>query len=287
MIGNVDFSALSTSALPTRVSEVVKAAAIEQLKEIKGLRQYCLVDRSQEGEGVQKYIYWVYDDLTAAYDRKELEDFKYDTVGATQSTVDFVEIAKGFQISWESDNLKRLPIRAAQTRAAVREVQDREDSKIVAALIASSAVTSSVTATGVLSGTTADPVKDIAQAKRKIKALGYLPDQLWIEEENLEELLAIIASNDWQQMTARAIESGVIDMFMKLKIVSLPSTKLTHGTAMVIKSGADGCYQLGVAKDLTTKMFDDEENHSTKVQVFETVAPAVVRPDAGAKITGW
>ena len=283
----VDFSSIvTTSVLPERAREVISAAVVEQLKEIKNLRQYGLIDRVKS-EGAKTYVYWTYDDLTPAFDRKELEAFKYDSAGATEKTASFVEIAKGFQLSWEADHLSKLAVRAAQTRAAVREVQDREDLKIVSALTASGAVTSSVTATDVLSGTSADPIKDIAQAKRKVKNLGYTPDLLLIEEQNFEELLSIIGSNEWYETTARAIQAGVVDRFMGLKVVTLPNSKLTHGTAIVMKSGVNGAFQLGVAQDITLKIFDDEDTHSTKVQVFERICPVVVRPDAAAKITGW
>ena len=285
----VDFSSVvTTTTLPSEVSEVIKAAAIEQLQEVKNLRQYGFVDKSQENMGAAKYIYFTYDEMTDAYDRTELTSFKYDGANATSSSEDFVEIAKGFQLSWKADHLKKIALRAAQTKQATRKVMDREDSKIVTALTASGALTSTVTATAVLSGTTADPVKDIAQAKRKIKALGYDVSKgglLLIEEVNLEELLSIIASNDWYATTAEAIRSGQTDKFMGLTIVSLPSAKLTHGTALVIKSGET--FNLGVSEPATVKIFDDEDNHTTKVQVFETICPAVVRPDAGCKISGF
>ena len=282
----VDFnSVVTTSTLPSRVSEVIKAAAIEQLQEIKNLRQYGFVDKSQENLGASKYIYNTYDEMTSAYDRTELSSFKYDAANVTESTKDFVEIAKGFALSWKADHLKKIAIRAAQTKQATRKVLDREDYKIVSALTASGALTSTVTATAVLSGSSADPVKDIAQAKRKTKSKGYESDLLLIEEENLEELLSIIASNDWYETTANAIRTGLTDKFMGLKIVSLPSTKLPHGTAIVMKSGET--FNLGISEPMTVKIFDDEDNHTTKVQVFETICPAVVRPDAGAKITGF
>ena len=282
----VDFnSVVTTSTLPSRVSEVIKAAAIEQLQEIKNLRQYGFVDKSQENLGASKYIYNTYDEMTSAYDRTELSSFKYDAANVTESTKDFVEIAKGFALSWKADHLKKIAIRAAQTKQATRKVLDREDYKIASALTASGALTSTVTATAVLSGSSADPVKDIAQAKRKVKSKGYEPDLLLIEEENLEELLSIIASNDWYETTANAIRTGLTDKFMGLKIVSLPSTKLAHGTAIVMKSGET--FNLGISEPMTVKIFDDEDNHTTKVQVFETICPAVVRPDAGAKITGF
>lgn len=283
----VDFSSVvTTTTLPSRVSEVMIKAAIEQLKEIKNLRQYGLVDRVQDA-GARTYIYNTYDDLTSAYDRAELASVKYDSANASETTASFLELMKAFKISWEANQLSKLAIRAAQTKAAVKEVLDREDLKIAAALRASGAVTSSVTATAVLSGTSADPVKDIAQAKRKAKALGYTPDLLLIEDVNLEELLSIIASNTWYETTAKAILSGETDKFMGLKVISLPAAKMTHGTAIVMKAGIGGAFQTGMAQDVQVKIFDDEDIHATKVQIYERIIPVVCRPDAGSKITGW
>lgn len=285
-----DFSSVvTTTNLPSSVTEVILAAGIEALQEVKSLRQYGFVDNSQLNDGAKNYIYNTYDEMTDAYDRAELEDFRYDAAGATEGTASFVELDKGFSLSFKADHLKKISIKAAQTKQAVRKVIDREDAKIAAALIASGALTSTVTATAVLSGTSADPVKDLAQAKRKCKALGYNIDKtgglLFIEDVNLEEMLSIIASNPWYATTADLIRTGQTDMFMGLKIVSLPAGKLTHGTAVIMKSGIT--FNVGVSENMTTKIFDDEENHTTKVQVYESIVPVVVRPDAGALLTGW
>lgn len=281
-----DFSIITTTNLPSRVSDVIIKSAIEQLTEIAGLRKFGFVDKVEDA-GAKTYIYNTYDDLTDAYKRKILESFKYDSASASESTASFFELDKGFEIDWKADHLRKLPIRAAQTKASINKLMDKEDSEIASTLISSGALTSSVSATAVLSGTSADPVKDIAQAKRKCKALGYTADLLLIEQVNLEELLSIIASNTWYEMTAKAIQSGELDKFMGLKIVSLPAGKLTHGTAVVMKAGNLGAYQLGMAEDVKVKIFDDNERHTTKVQVYETICPVVARPDAGAKITGF
>lgn len=281
-----DFSTeVSTSVLPTRAVDVISAAAIEQLKDIKNLRTLGLVDKVDEG--TRTYVYFRYDDLTGAYDRSELEDFKYDSAGATQYTATMLEIAKGFQISWEADHLAKLAIRAAQTRACIIEVKDREDLKIATALRTSAALTSTVTATAVLSGTSADPVSDIRQGIRKINDLGYEPDTLLLENVNLEELISIIGSNEWYGITEAAIRSGNLPNFMGLKVINLPAAKMTHGSAVILKTGSAGAFQMGQAHDVRLKIFDDNDSHSTKVQVFERVIPVVSRPDAGALITGW
>lgn len=277
-------SIVSTTTLPSRLSEVIKAAAIEQLQEIKNLRQYGMIDRSPL-KGDKTYLYDKLDALTDAFERGQLESFKYDAAGSTEGTGDIVEIDKGFIVTWSADNLK-LQLRAAQTKAAIKKVQDKEDYKIMTALIASGALTSTVTATAVLSSSSADPVKDIAQAKRKVIALGYTPDILYIEDVNLEELLSICAANPWYETTAKAIMDGTINKFLSLKIVSLPAGKLTHGTAIVASSGAMGAHQLGIAEDITLKIFDDNETHVTKVQVWENICAIIARADAGAKITG-
>jgi len=282
-----DFSTtVSTTTLPARAVEAIRSAAIEQLLEVKMLRKFGLVQKIPEG--IKSYVYFKYDAHTAAYDRVQNTDFKYDDAGATQSSTDVLEIAKGFQVTWEADGLDRLATKVAQTKAAVDRVKDREDLKIVSALTTSSALTSTVTAAGTMSGTSADPIKDLAQAKRKVRALTKRdPDVLLIEEVNLEELMSIIGANDWYRLTEDAARSGTLPIFMGLKVISLPSTKLTHGTAIVMNSGATGAFEIGQAHDVKMKIFDDNDSHTTKIQVYERIAPAVVRADAGAKLTGW
>ncbi len=283
MIHIKDFATATTTNLPSEASEVIVAAAIEQLKKTVGMRDHVFVDDVSE-PGADKYIYFTYDDLTAAYDLVQNEDFKYDSAAATSSTKDFVKIAKGFKISFEAKALKRLNIQAAQARACVTEVRDREDYKIIAELASG---TSSVTAAGVSSGTSADPVKDISQGVRKIKDLGYVADTILMENTNLEELKSIIGSNDWYAMTEKTVQSGEVPTFMGLKILSTNTTNLAHGTAYIFKSGSQGALQLGQAHDVRTLIFDDNDSHCTKIQVFERICPAIVRPDASATLTGW
>ena len=278
-----DFAKVTTTSLPARASEVIVAAAIEQLQYLVGMRSHIKIDRVSD-EGARKYIYSTYDDLTDAFDRAEGEDFKYDAADASDSTADFVEIDKGFMLSWEADHLKKLNIKADQTKACVNKVRDREDYKIIAPL---SSGTSSVTAGGVLSGTSADPVGDIREGIRKCLELGYKPDKLLIEHANLEELITIIGSNDWYRITEDTIRTGGISKFMGLDILATDSGNLSHGTGYVFKGGAQGALQMGQAHDIRTHIFDDDENHCTKVQVFERVCPVLVRPDASATITGW
>lgn len=282
---NMSFSSIvSTSTLPTRMSEAISRAVVEQMIDVKNLRQHCFVEKVEEGSST--YVYWKYDDLTGAYDRKQLEDYKYDAAGASQSTANFVEIAKGFQITWEADSLKRIALRVAQARAAVDKVKDREDLKIATALRASSALTSTTTASGVLSGTSADPIKDVANAVRQITDLGYAaPDLLMMENVNVEELASIIGSNEWYEITARAVEKGTVPIWMGLKVISLPAAKMTHGTAIVATSGKT--VNLGLAHDTRLKIFDDNDSHTTKVQVYERAVPVIARADSGTKITGF
>lgn len=278
-----DFATVTTTELPEEASEVIVAAAVEQLKKTVGMRNYALVDQVAD-KGAQEYTYYTFEDLTAAYDLGEGEDFKYDSAGASKTTKDFVKIAKGFKLSWEANQLAKLNVRAAQTKACVTEVRDREDNKLIAAL---SDATSSVTATAALSESTADPIKDVRAAIRSVEDLGYSPDILLIENVNLEELVSIIGSNEWYRVTERTLESGSLPIFMGMKVISTKSANLSHGTAYVFKSGPAGALQLGQATDVRTHIFDDDDSQCTKVQVYERVCPALVRPDAVAKISGW
>jgi len=281
-----DFSSIvTTSQLPDRVTEVISAAAIEQLKEIKNLRRLALIEKIDES--ATKYIYNTYSDLTDAYDRTEGADFKYDAASVSDTAIDIVEIAKGFQISWVAAKTPKLATQAAFTKACVQEVKDREDLKIAEALTASGALTTSVSANAALSETAADPIEDISEAVRGCMDLGYTPDTLLIENQNLQELMSIIGSNDWYSMTEKLVKGGELPSFMGLNVIALPSTKLSHGTAIVLKSGATGAIQIGQAHDVRLKIFDDNDNHTTKVQVYERIAVAISRPDAGAKINGW
>lgn len=283
MIKMKDFATVSTSTLPERASEVIAAAAIEQLKGIIGMRGQVLIDNVKD-QGAKTYVYFTYDDLTAAYDRGEGVDFKYDSASATKSDEDFVEVAKGFKLTWEADHLSKLAVRAAQTKACVTEVRDREDNKLIAKLASG---TSSVTAAGVLSGTSADPIKDIREGIRKCQDLGYTPDALLIEHANLEELVSIIGSNEWYNVTEKTILTGGLPVFMGLKVLPTKAANLTHGTSYVFKTGTAGALQLGQAHDVKVHIFDDDDAHCTKVQVYERICPVIARPDASATISGW
>lgn len=285
-----NFSAIvDTSQLPSKLSEGIKAAAIERLMEVVLLRKHFYVDTGTMDEGSSKYTYEVMDRSTAAYDRAQGTDVTLDNEGATESSVDVTEIMKGFSLTWPADNLKKIGMRVAKTKEYVSLVKDREDLKIATALIASSALTSTVSAAAALSASDANPIKNIKEAKRKVRALmgGVNPNLLLIEDENLEELAVIVGSNDWYKMTEESVRTGELPTFMGLKIVALPTGKLTHGTAVVCLGGPNGCLHLGQAHDTRIKIFDDNKKHATEVHVYERVAPAVVRADAGAKITGW
>jgi hypothetical protein len=199
-----------------------------------------------------------------------------------------IQIAKGFQLSWDAAETKAFNLQAAQTKACIDQIKDREDLKIVSALIATSALTSTVSAAGVLSGASADPIKDLEQAKRKVRALmGADPDVLFIEDVNLEELISIVGANEWYTITENAVRNGGLPVFSGLKVVGIPPAKLTHGTAVIFKSGVNGAFEIGQAYDVRSKIFDDNDAQCTKVQVYEKICPVVVRPDAGAKLTGW
>lgn len=282
-----NFATVSTSDLPERVSEVIKAAAIERMIHVAMLRDVFFTDTSP-GEGDSKYIYEVFDSVTAAHDRVEGVDWKYDSAGVTEGTADMLELAKGFKITNAANSLKKIAVRAAQTKACVDVVNDREDLKIATALRTSAALTSTVTAAGVLSGTSANPLKDLAEGKRKVKALTRtVPDTLLIEDVNLEELVTITGSNDWYELSANMVARGELPVFMGLKVVSLPAAKMTHGSAIICNSGQLGPLYVGEGHNTKVNVFDDEDAHVTKVQIWKRAIPVVVRADAGALLTGW
>lgn len=277
---------VSTAVLPARVSEVIRAAVIERMIEVKRLRQYGFV--SKAGEGAGTFTFSVADSVGDAFERGEIEDFTYDAAGLTNTTKNIIEIGKGFKISWPADKIANLDLRVKQTRACVDKVIDYEDKKIVTALTTASALTSTVSGAGNLSATSANPLSDLKQAKRKIRALiNAEADLLLIEEVNLEELITIVGSNDWYKMTEEAAAKGQLPIFAGLKIVSIPAAKMTHGTAIILKSGSYGAFELAQGHDVRTMIFDDKDSHCTKVQVYERCVPCVVRADAGAKLTGW
>ncbi len=277
---------VSTSVLPARVSEVIRAAVIERMIEVKRLREYGFV--SKAGEGAATFTFSVADAIGDAFERGEIEDFQYDAAGLTNTTKTIIEIGKGFKISWPADRVDKLDLRVKQTRAAVDKVIDYEDKKILTALTTASALSSTVSAAGNLSATSANPLADLKQAKRKIRALiGTEADMLFVEEVNLEELITIVGSNDWYKMTEDAAANGELPKFAGLKIVSIPAAKMAHGTAIIFKSGSYGAYELAQGHDVRTLIFDDKDSHCTKVQVYERGVPCVVRADAGAKLINW
>jgi len=273
-------SLISTASLPSEVSEVIRAAAIEQKKYVPKLRGYGWVDSSPD-EGAEMYIWNVADALTAASEVAEGAEPDYEDANATKSSARFKKIMKAFKISWEADHLKKINIRAAQTRACVTEVFDREDYHIATQLISDAANT--LTGTD-WSANTADPVKDIRNAKRLNKDDGYMSDLMFLNPTNNEELDSVIASNTWYSITEQTLKTGEPIPFMGLKRVE--STWQTLGTASVLKSGMQGAFQTGEAKPLTVHMFDDNDCQVTKVQVFMRSLPcATVRTKAVATIT--
>ncbi len=279
-----DFATVTTSVLPSSASEAIAAVAIEQLKYVAKLRAFAFIDKVDKGSSV--YTYFTYDDLSGAYDRDESADFRYDSAGATQSTANFVEIAKGFKISTVANMMEKLNVRIAQTRAAVTEVIDREDNKIITQL---ASATSTTTAAGVLSATTADPIKDIANAISACEQLGYEADTLLIEQVNKQELMSIIGSNEWYRMTEGLVGAGLLGTFMGLKVIHVNSSNLAHGTGYVFSSNAKGrgAMQIGMSQDVGIDIFDDKDSKCVKVQVTERIAPVLTRPDAVSKISGW
>ncbi len=270
---------VSTASLPAEVSEVIRAAAIEQKKFVPKLRNYGWVDTSPD-EGADMYIWNVCDALTSASEVAEGAAPDYEDANATKSSARFKKIMKAFKISWEADHLKKINIRAAQTRACVTEVFDREDFWIATQLISDAA--NSLTGTD-WSANTADPVKDIRNAKRLNKDDGYQSDLIFLNPTNNEELDSVIASNTWYSITEQTLKTGEPIPFMGLKRVEC--THQTLGTATVFKSGMQGAFQTGEAKALSINMFDDKDEQVTKVQVYERVLPcATVRTKADCTI---
>lgn len=285
MISIKDFSIITSTNLPARATAVIAAAAIEQLEEAGIMRPHTFIDNSPE-PGDQVYVPFTFDDQGDAFTRTQGEDWKYDSGGASSDDIDMIEICKGFQIDWNSKVLKNLKVLAGQSKQSINKVKSKEDHEISSVL---SGATSSVTAAGVLSGTSADPVKDVAQAIRKVRALGYKANTIFIEQVNYEEITSIIASNDWLRVTEELISRGVLPLWQGLKIQQLKAADLTHGTAYVAHTGpgVDSALWTGEAMPLKEHIFDDDDNHTTKVQHFTKVAPALARPDAVATISGW
>lgn len=280
-----DFAKITSTELPTQVSDVIAAAAIEKLEEVGFMRPHCFVDTSPE-PGDKKYYPIADDEMGDGFTRKSGEDWKYDGAGMSTTGVDIEELCKGFQIDFDSKYMKQIKILAGKSKQSMDKTRKKEDTAIAAVL---SGATHSVTGSGVLSGTSADPVKDVAQAIRKVRRKGYTANVLFIEDVNYEELTSIIASNDWLKVTEELISKGILPKWQGLRIQQLAPTDLTHGTAYVghCSSEVGSALWLGEAKAISEKIFDDNENHMTKVQHYVKVGPALARPDAMAKITGW
>ena len=276
-------SLVSTGTLPSEVSEVLRAAAIERYMEVLKLRQYGFVDSSPD-EGQQTYIYNVLDELSNAKEVGEGGAPDYEDADATKGSQLFMKIMKAFKISWEADALKTINLRAGQTRAAVDQVFEYEDSKIIARLESDRSSTAAGTD---WSGAAADPVKDVRTALRTVRALGYKMDMMYLDPVNYEELCSIIASNTWYSITESVLKKGADETvpFMGLKIVEVPDATL--GTATLMKSGNNGTFLTAEAKKVGLNVFDDKDAQTTKVQVYERVVPcATVRADSAYCITG-
>jgi len=278
-----DFSfTVTTDSIPRKVSEVIRDAAIEKLEDIARLRQYCMVEKLKD-QGATKYYFYPFSDLGDATEVGEGADFVYDDADATESVVNIKKYGKGFQLTWEADHLSKLAIRAAQSKQAVTKVIKKEDSVIVTRLIADAGSTYA-NPKGVWSSTTADPVQNIRRAKRLIKNKGYEADTLLLNPTNAEELTTIVSQNLWNGLTEKTVSTGVLPFFMGLKIIEC--TEVTEDTAIILKRGPGGAYQVGEAMPVSINMFDDQDKHTTKVQAFERVGIAVVRPDAVCTLTG-
>ncbi len=276
-------SLVSTGTLPSEVSEVLRAAAIERFKEVMKIRQHGFVDTSP-GEGDATYIWNVLDELSGAGEVGEGSEPDYEDADATKSNETFIKIMKAFKISWEADALKTINLRAGQTRAAVDEVFDYEDSKILTRLEADKGTTTAGTD---WSTNAADPVKDVRTALRKLRVLKYVGDTGLIDPLRYEDLLSVIASNTWYAVTEAAVMKGGTQTvpFMGLKWIETAHCGDT--TVTILKSGAMGAFQTGEAKKIGLNIFDDKDAQTTKVQVYERVVPcATVRANAVSTLTG-
>lgn len=277
-----ELATTTTNSLPEEVSEVVRAAAIEQIKWIAKLRDFGFVDNSPVW-GDRVYIYNILDQLQAAEEVAEASEPNYDEAGATKGSADIVKLMKAFKISWEADNLKQINVRAGQSRQATNEVFDLEDQRIALGLISGAGNTNSSPSDW--SSATADPVADIRNGKRLLRDDGFTGDTMLLNPTNNEELDSVIASNTWYSVTEQTVRTGEPFPFMGLK--RQECRHQTLGTVTIFKSGQAGAFHLAEAKPLTVHMFDDNDAQVTKVQVYERVAPiAVVRPNAIATLVG-
>jgi len=273
-------SLVSTTTLPSEVSEVIRAAAIERLRYVPKMRQYGLLDSSPSA-GDATYIWDNADEMSAAKEVAEGSAPDYEDAGATKGSASFMKIMKAFKITWEADNLKQINLRAVQTRQAVDHVFDYEDDKIVDQLVTDAGNTFTGTD---WSANTADPVYDIRRAKRLNRDDGYKSDLLILSPTNNEELDSVIASNTWYSVTEQTLKTGEPFPFMGLKRVE--NTNQATGTATVIKSGPGGAFITAEAKALSINIFDENDEQTTKVQVYERVVPcATTRTTAVCSIT--
>jgi len=278
-IKKFSMSLTSTSTLPSEVSEVMRGAAIEVLKKVLGVRQYGQVI-SLGDPGMQTYQYVTYDALTAAHVRAQGASAIFDDADATKSEVSMEELNKAFKLSWEANALKKISMAAGQTRAAVQEIKELEDDKITDSLVTNTGNTLAGTD---WSANTADPVQDVADAKDEIRADGYEADLLILNPTNSQELDSVIASNTWYSVTESVVRDGKVPRFMGL--MTEWTTQQDSGTALVLKSGAAGGFEVAEAQPVSILAYDDKDDHVHKVQVYEKMVAAVVRPNAVCTIT--
>jgi len=276
-------SLVSTGSLPSEVSEVLRAAAIERANEVVKLRQYGFIDSSPD-EGQATYIWNVLDELSVASEVAEGAEPNYEDADATKSSALFMKLMKAFKISWEADALKTINLRAGQTRAAVDQVFELEDARIMTRLEADRTSTAAGTD---WSGASADPVKDIRTALTTVRNLGTNMDKMVLNPTNYEELISVVASNTWYAITEQALKKGAGDTIPFMGLHLIESTNATLGTSTLFKSGANGTFITAEAKKMGLNIFDDKDAQTTKVQVYERVVPAaVVRADSAYCITG-
>jgi len=276
-------SLVSTSTLPSEVSEVLRAAAIERLKYVSKLRRFGFVDTSPD-EGAQSYIYNVLDEMSSAKEVAEGAEPDYEDADATKGSKPFMKIMKAFKISWEADALKQINLRAGQTRQAVDWVFEYEDGQIVTRLETDTGNTTA--ASNAWSTSSADPVANVRAALRLSRLDGYKPDTMLLDPTAYEDLMSIAASNTWYSVTEMSIQkaAGETIPFMGLKIEE--NSNCTDSVATIFKAGTTGAFMTAEAKKLSMNIFDDNDAQTTKVQVYERVVPAaVVRVNAVATIT--
>lgn len=280
-----DFAIVTSDKLPTEATQVIAAAAIEKMELVGRMRPHCFIDTSPE-ESDKTYTPFSFDESGDAWDWGEAEDWKYEGEGLSDQDIDLVSPAKGFKLPWGSRTIKSVQLMAGKSRDSITKVRKREDNKISAIL---SSASSSVTGTAVLSGASGDPVKDLENAKTAVRDLGYEANTVFVEGVNFSELASMAGSNDWKRITEELIAKGVIPVFQGLKVVPLLSTQLAHGTCYVGYTSQDpgSAIHVGESYSIRENILDDGDNHTTKVQHWEKIAPVLARPDAMAKITGW